>query len=85
MLFKVALGAFAALAPFVCSAQPWYRRDEKVTDFNPPTLMPVLHLNIIVDLPINSTSYWGITSRSANKGGMSQLLGFAMKNYKTEV
>ncbi|KAF2716581.1 hypothetical protein K431DRAFT_316429 [Polychaeton citri CBS 116435] len=37
--------------------------------FNPTTIEPFLHIDLLVDLPVNTTTAYGLVARVANRGG----------------
>lgn len=74
--------AFVALCPLLAATQPTKAaRTEDFTIFNPPKLKPFLHIDLMVGLPVNVTTIYGVSGRFATLGGMPAFMSQSLANF----
>ncbi len=73
MFINAALAGLVAACPLLASARALTTRNDCLTTFNPPTLKPLLHLELGANLPVNASTLYGLTAQSANLGGRFSL------------
>ena len=71
MLGETFMLALAASSRMLAHAKLVARQElDSTYIFNSPQLTPLLHADLLVDYPVNTTTIYGITARVANRVGM---------------